>query len=281
MKSETPLPTRRDIHGWTDKFREYGQDYQEVHSPNELDFTSQAPVILALISDWHIGHPSTHVDRITEEVEAVAKKRNTFALLLGDMIDHMNWNPGQYDQKQTPEQLLFFRSLVDYLADKKSLLLYVQGDHDGWLMKSGYDPKEEILQRGIHATNGPTHLNINVKGMDKRVGVAHQLPGNSIYNNNHPQRRALNVGGAFHGADVVASGHNHQKANQRMYVNEWGKTKPVDLIALGAYKPTDEWLKKKGFRPQGAEQLYGTAVKIDGRRGEVVVYDDILEATKR
>lgn len=281
MESKTPLPQQPDHRGWTDRFRNYGQEWHETHSPNKLDFTSQAPVILNFIADWHIGHPTTHVDRITQEVESVAKRRNSFAILLGDMIDNMGWNPGQFEQKQTPEQILFFRSLLDYLADKRSLLLYVQGDHDGWLMRAGYDPKQEAIQRGVHGTNGPTHLNVNVKGMEKRIGVAHQLPGNSIYNNTHPQRRALNVGGAFHGADVVASGHNHKKANQRMYVNDWGITRPVDLLALGPYKPTDSWLQKKGYHSQRPDEMYGTAIKIDGRRGEIVVFDDIIKANRR
>lgn len=280
METNTPLPQQPDHRGWTDRFKSYGQEWQETHSPNVLDFTSQAPIILNLIADWHIGHPTTHVDRITQEVETIARKRNSFVFLLGDMIDNMGWNPGQYEQKQTPDQILFFRSLLDYLSDKNKLLLYVQGDHDGWLMRSGYDPKQEAIQRGVHGTIGATEVNLKVGEYEKRIGVAHQLPGNSIYNRNHPQRRALNVDGAFHGADVVASGHNHQKANQRTYVNEWGISRPVELIALGAYKPSDSWLSKKGYKEQRPDEMYGTSIKIDSRRGEIVVFDDIIKANK-
>lgn len=279
MESKTPLPSQWDYRTWGAYFGINSADWQETHSPNKLDFTTNAPAILNFIADWHIGHPTTHVDRITQEVEVIAKKRNSFAVLLGDMIDNMNWNPGQFEQiGQTPEQILYFRSLLDFLADKRSLLLYVQGDHDGWLMKAGYDPKQEAISRGVHGTNGPTQMNITYRDGEKRIGVAHQLPGHSVYNPNHPQVRAERE--IFRGADVIVSGHNHRKGNQRIYPNEWEGSRPVDLIALGPYKPTDSWLAKKGFKVQEPEQMYGTAILIHPGRGEICVFDDILKGNK-
>ena len=281
MKVETPIPNQRNIFEWANIFNRAGEDQKDMMSPNELQFSSTAPVILNMLSDWHLGHAETHTDRVVQEVEVIAKKRNSFAVLLGDMIDAMGWNPGQLEEsKQIPEQVMFFRALIDHLADKNSLLLYVRGDHEGWLMRQGYDTGREVIDRGVHATNGPTLMNVQVRDMHKRIGVAHRLPGHSIYNRNHPQRRALNVDGAFHGADMVISGHNHQKANQRVYVNEWGGNRQVELIALGAYKASDSWLKKMGYRPQGSEEMYGTSIKIDGDRGEVYVTDDIVKANK-
>lgn len=279
MITETPLPQGWDYKEWGSIMGMAGRDWQETQSPNKLDFTTTAPILLNFIADWHIGHPTTHYDRITQEVEVIAKKKNSFAVLLGDMIDNMNWNPGQFEQTgQTPEQVLYFRSLLQFLADKRSLLLYVQGDHDGWLMKAGYDPKQEAIQRGVHGTNGPTQMNIRYKDGEKKIGVAHQLAGNSIYNPNHPQIRAERE--IFRGADVIVSGHNHRKGNQRQYMNEWEGVKPVDFIALGPYKPTDSWLAKKGYKTQEPEQMYGTTVTIDTRRGEIYVNDDIVKANK-
>lgn len=280
MKAETPLPTTYSYREWGSIMNMASMDWQETHSPNKLDFTASAPTILNFIADWHIGHPSTHYDRITQEVELIAKKRNSFAVLLGDMINGMHWNPGQFEEiGQIPEQVLYFRSLLDFLSDKHKLLLYVSGDHDGWLMKMGIDPKQEAIQRGVHGTNGTTQMTVKYKGGEKRFGVAHLLAGNSIYNPNHPQIRAERE--VFRGADVIVSGHNHRKGNQRQYMNEWEGAKPVDFIALGAYKPTDSWLAgKKGFKPQEAEQMYGTAVTIHTGRGEIYVNDDIVKVNK-
>lgn len=257
------------------------KDWQETQSPNKLDFTATAPTIINFIADWHLGHPSVHYDRITQEVEVIAKKRNSFAVLLGDMINGMHWNPGQFEEiGQVPEQVAYFRALLDFLADKNSLLLYVQGDHDGWLMKMGIDPKQEAIARGVHGTVGLTQMTVKYKDGEKRFGLAHLLAGSSIYNPNHPQIRAENE--AFRGADVIVSGHNHRKGNQRQYRNEWEGAKPVDFIALGPYKPTDSWLAgKKGFKGQEAEQMYGTAVTVHTGRGEIYVNDDIVKANGR
>lgn len=279
METNTPLPQGWNHREWGSIFGMASKDWQETKSPNKLDFTATAPTLLNFIADWHIGHPSTHYDRITQEVEVIAKKRNSFAVLLGDMIDNMNWNPGQFEQiGQAPEQILYFRSLLQFLADKRSLLLYVQGDHDGWLMKAGYDPKQEAIARGVHGTNGPTQMTVKYKDGEKRIGVAHQLPGHSVYNPNHPQVRAERE--IFRGADVIVSGHNHRKGNQRIYPNEWEGARPMDLIALGPYKPTDSWLAKKGFKVQEPEQMYGTAITINPGRGEIYVLDDIVKANK-
>jgi len=87
--------------------------------------------------------------------------------------------------------------------------------------------------------------------------------------------------GSMHGADVIFSGHNHQKGVATSYTHEMGVPREVTYVALGPYKATDSWLAKKGFPAQQADEMFGVAVKFDGRTHEIVADMDILRANSR
>jgi UDP-2,3-diacylglucosamine pyrophosphatase LpxH len=283
--SRSPAPKEPSMREWFGRFKER---QEQVGQPsNDVALTFLVPSIINLMSDLHIGHPTTHYKRIEDEVNTVSGTPNSYVILVGDLIDNMNWNPGQMDQmEQTPEQIGFMWSIIKHLARGQKLLHNIMGDHDeSWLMKQGYSMSRELRDLGVSYSTGPTFVHIDVRDGKRydqhyELGIAHQLPGHSIYNTTHPQARSLRFG-SFHGVDVVASGHNHKKGVARAFTHELGKPKPVDMIALGPYKPQDSWLLKKGWPAQQPAEMYGTAVYFDGKTHDIVVDMDILRMNKR
>lgn len=272
-------PQTPNFESWSQRF----QRSQEAFPQNShvLDFTFLGPAVINFMSDLHAGHPTTHYDRIDKEVNSIVKNPEGFVFLVGDLIDNMHWNPGQFEEmEQTPEQVGYIHAMINYLADNGKLLGSWDGDHDGWLAKSGMDIRTLLFIMGIHSMQGPTYVNAHLEQADYRIMGAHQLPGHSMYNNTHPQMRAERFGGG-RGADVIVSGHNHQKGHAEDYSREWpGEPHLVHYLALGSYKPEDSWLNKKGFPPQRAKQMYGSAVRLDNRKKHILYYEDILEANR-
>lgn len=276
---ETPVQDPLDFHGWSTRFKERQKDFPD--NPNDVSLTFASPALISLISDLHLGHPSTDYKRVEDELTAVVNTPNSYVIFVGDLINNMNWNPGQFEEmEQTPEQILYLKEIFKYLTDHNKLLHSIQGDHDGWLSKSGYNIHNELADKGVSVSNGPTYIHAKVGKQEYDMGGAHQLPGHSIYNVNHPQMRAVRFG-SMHGADVVFSGHNHKKGVAKAYQHELGKPKETTYIALGPYKAEDEWLAKKGYPQQSPEEMFGVSVYLDSLVKEVEVDLDIVRANKR
>lgn len=276
----TPLPERGDFKDWSNRFKAR-QDETGVFR-NELEFTFTAPILINLIADMHVGHPTTNYARIEQEADEIVKTANSFVMILGDQINNLNWNPGQMEEmEQPPEQIEYVRSFYEYLATYNKLLLVMQGDHDGWLLKAGFDMLTEVPDHyGAHATHGITQVTANVEEQAYKMGMAHQLPGHSIYNVVHPQMRAERFGG-LRGSDIIVSGHNHKKGYATDYQQNFDGTHQVHYIALGPYKETDAWLAKKGFKRQDPTQMFGAAIHLEAEKKHIVYVDDIVEANQR
>lgn len=272
----------KDYRQWSKRFRDRQKEVGGNDYHNRVEYTFAAHPLLNLISDWHVGHPTTRYKRIEDEINAIAGTANSFVVLMGDEIDNMHWNPGQFEQmEQTPEQIQFFMAIIRFLAKQEKLLLRISGDHDdSWLKKAGFDLGMYVREHGANTTTGPTHLIANTNGQRYVGFLAHRLPGHSMYNSNHPQMRSDRFG-AGRGADFIASGHNHQKqiASGKTYNNE-GRTKPIKYLALGAYKPTDSWLQKQGYSPHtnAPHEMFGAAVLLDGKKKKVHTSSDIVKA---
>ena len=276
-KSELEMP--KSLQDWTERYKKRQEEFPD--SSNEVSFEFIAAPLINLISDMHIGHPSTNYKRIEDEINAISETDNSFVIFAGDLINNMVWNPGQMEEmEQTPEQVGFLRSIFNHLTDKDKLLHSLQGDHDGWLKRSGMDVQTELPEKGVSVSNGPTYFHMDVGDKHYDMGGAHQLPGHSIYNVNHPQMRSVRFG-AMHGADVVFSGHNHKKGVAKAYQHELGEPKETTYVALGPYKSKDDWLAKKGWAEQKPEEMFGVSVFLNKDVKEVETDLDIVRANKR
>lgn len=277
--SRSSAPQEPSLKDWFGRFRERQQEFGQPQ--NEVTLSFLVPSIINLISDWHIGHPTTNYKRIEDEVNSISGTPNSYVILAGDEIDNMGWNPGQYQEmEQTPEQIGFLRAILRHLAGAQKLLHHIAGDHEAWTTKAGVNLQAELPPMGVSVSQGPTYFHVDIKNQHYEIGGCHQLPGHSIYNTTHPQARSLRFG-SFHGVDVVFSGHNHKKGVATSFTHELGKPKEVHMIALGPYKSSDSWLAKKGFPPQQSDEMFGTAIYLDGKTHDIVVDMDILRMNNR
>lgn len=272
---ETP-PT---LNEWHQRFQERAAKFPK--NQTDVTFTFTTPAMINLLSDLHIGHPTTNYKRIEDEINVISDTENSYVIFVGDLINNMNWNPGQMEEaEQTPQQIGYLKSIIDHFVKKDKLLHAIHGDHDGWLKKSGYDIYGDLAEEGVSSSNGPTFFHMNVDQQLYEMAGAHQLPGHSIYNPTHPQARAYRFG-SMHGADVIFSGHNHKKGVAATFQHELGQPKEVNLVALGPYKEHDDWLAKKGWPEQRPEEMFGVAVYLNALVHQVEVDLDIIKANKR
>lgn len=277
--SRSAVPNTPTMSEWFERFKER---QEKINQPNnEVILRFLVPSIINLIGDWHIGHPTTNYKRIEDEVNIISGTPNSYVILMGDEIDNMGWNPGQYQEmEQTPEQIGFLRSIIKHLAGAQKLLHHIAGDHEAWTTKAGVNLQDELPPLGVSVSQGPTYFHMDVGKQHYELGAAHQLPGHSIYNTLHSEMRSVRFG-SMHGADVVAGAHNHKKGIAKAFSHDLGKPQEVTYIAVGPYKSSDSWLMKKGFPAQQPEEMFGVAVYFDGKDHEIVADMDILRANKR
>ena len=278
----TPVAKSQDFDYWTDRLNTRQSEYLKTSEiqTNHVEIRLPRTSTIALIGDTHAGSPYVNYERIHQEINAVVAKPDTYAILLGDIIDGFFFNPAQFEQiEQVPEQLQYNEALLRHLARNKKLLVGFGGDHCLWGKKMGYSAYSEFHEKtGAYYLQGLGFISIHIGENEYRIAGAHRLPGNSIYNRNHPQMRAAKFGGAM-GSDVVVSAHTHQKQISVSSVQEFGGvSSPITFISIGPYKAQDDYSRKLGFAVQTPQDMFGCAIRLDEGRKRVTAYYDILEA---
>jgi predicted phosphodiesterase len=289
LKGEAPVfeTRRKDIEQglqyWTGRVTERQTAYHEtVESDNLVKVALPKTSLITFQADQHIGGAYTDYDRIYKEAEIIANTNDSYVILGGDIVDAFFFNPAQYeDIEQTPEQIEYARALVKFYADKDKLLGAIVGNHSMWIKKAGFDPYRYIMQ-GVEAPylHGISYFQVGVGAEEYKITGNHMFKGSSIYNNSHPQRRAMNE--SARGSDVVFSGHWHTKGiSQQAFQEFGGKSQVTTMIALGTYKATDEYIKTYGFSNRDPNSMYGVTVKLDAERHLVTPYYDTIEAHRQ
>lgn len=265
---------------WSSRARRRQSEYMETQERNTcVEISLPDTSLITFSADHHIGGAETDYARIEQEAELIVNTPNSYVVLLGDLVDAFFFNPAQYqDLEQTPEQIEYARSYVKYLADNKKLLAVWTGNHDQWIKRSGFDPYRYILE-GIdtYYFHGVGYVRADVAGEEYRITGNHMFKGSSLYNNVHPQRRAINE--MAHGSDIVVSGHWHTKGiSQQPFQGFGGESQIATMIALGTYKASDEYIRTYGFNNRDPKSMYGASVRLDKERHLVTPYYDTVEA---
>ena len=280
----TPLPETTDFGYWSNRFIDRQRQYKETAEiqRDHIEIAFPNTTTINFIGDTHIGSPDTDYNRIVQEIESIVETPNSYAVLVGDLVDGMFFGQAQHEQiEDIPEQFAYMQALVEHLGDNDKLLAGWSGDHDMWIKKMGLSAYAEFTKRtGAYLMQGLGYLTAKIGDQDYHLTVAHQLPGHSMYNKTHPQNRAYKFGGAA-GSDIVVSAHNHQKGISHQWEKSFGgETHEVIYASLGAYKSTDDYARKKGFAQQSPEEMGGVAIRIHKDSKQIEVFDKILEANK-
>jgi len=269
---------------WSPRFVRRQEEVLEAREQQtnsvEIEFPAEK-ICINFMADLHSGGEADY-GRINKEVETIVNTPNSYVILLGDVIDGFFFNYAQMEQiEQVPEQIQYTKSLLKYLGENKKLLVGWAADHDKWMDKMGNSMYADFFENtGAYYMYGLGYVTLQVGKTEYKLTGAHKLPGSSIYNNNHPQDRAVRFGGAW-GSDIIVSAHNHKKGHsEKTFTGFGGEAIHVHQIALGPYKCQDEYSKKNGWSKQVPEEMYGSAVILEPDSKYVRYYDDILLANK-
>jgi predicted phosphodiesterase len=269
---------------WSQRARTRQAQYKETA---ERDYCVEIGLpdtcLINFMADLHIGGAETDYKRIEDEIQIIVNTHNSFLMIPGDLIDAFFFNPAQYeDIEQIQEQIEYAKALVKYVADHKKLLAVWTGNHDMWVKKAGFDPMRYILE-GIETYyfHGVGYVKTTIADQESyNITGNHLFKGSSVYNNSHPQRRAINE--VAHGSDIVVSGHWHTKGiSQQPFQSFGGESQIATMIALGTYKASDEYTRTYGFGVRDPKSMYGATVRIERDFHTVTPYYDILEAHRR
>lgn len=256
--------------------QELGEDYIE-HGEVTLSDTS----VVNFMGDPHFGAREGDLDRLKREFDLILATPNSYVVLIGDILNNFFFNPAQFEELvQAPIQIKLFRALIDELAKYHKLLAGWEGNHDYWSCRSGNDIYNDFMQRtGAYLFFGLSYLTLHIGEADYKIAGSHAFnTAGSQYNPNHPQDKAYRFIGAW-GADIVVSGHTHDKGTQiKDFVEYGGGDIRAHFINVGGGKHGDDFIRNKGMKKKGTQGMSGQSVILTKDKKRIRPYHDITEA---
>lgn len=187
----------------------------------EMRFPAR-PVAIMFSSCSHIGGRYTWYKALRETFDRLEATDRLYVALMGDEIE--GFLPGFRDAQAVADQVLPIKVqraiLSSYLkrwSEAGKVLFGCHSQHGGeWYERAvGLNPVKEEFQRSETCFfDGRGLVKMWVGEQLYVLAVAHSFKGSSIYNPNHPQRRASLFD--YPSADVVAQGDKHRYAAQNM-----------------------------------------------------------------
>jgi len=272
-------------------FQEYGTLFERRQQEREQSFIipehieikihSDKPILLVPFGDIHAGGEEVDYKRVTREISQVANTSGVFAITLGDLTNSMFWGgAGQdHDIGSFGEQNNYMRAAVSILAKQKKLLASWAGDHDMWSTKTGESIYESFRMMGIHYLEGVSYISLWVGNELYKISGAHRHNGFSIYNKTHGAMRMYRDEGE--GSDICITAHMHKKGINQQPVKSFGGDQTlIHLIAIGAYKRSDEYLRKKGYPRLKDEEMGAQSILLSPTEHDIQVFWDVEKGLK-
>ncbi len=196
-----------------------------THETITLD--TMAPVAIIFVSCSHLGSRYVQHEAFEKLLNDVLEIPRLYWWALGDETEGFT---GFFDVASAHEQALadpklqrrLLAHVLDKLAAAGKLLCGFASQHGSdWMRrKTGEDPiKQMYLAREIPYFDGQAFIKLRVGPEDYRIFSAHEMPGNSMYNKNHPQKRAALFKAPT--ADVIVMGDKHTYSVQQSAVDTW------------------------------------------------------------
>lgn len=284
---DTPIPEHKDFTYWNRRLGRRAREHQETDEAVKFAHITlpERPCLVSLVGDYHVGNYSVDHERIEQEVVLIKETPFSYVGAMGDLADHMFWNPSQaYDESsQFPDQVEWVNAMFRYLNDGESpnkLLFSIVGNHDDkWAKKTGMSLYHNFSQKfGAYLFRGPSVLELQLGEESFRGLVSHQFLGGSMYNPNHPQTRAIRDHGLGVDIDFIFSGHTHRKGIQQQSYGDGRRGKRVVAGNIGTYKRTDSYGEDKGFFPATEEEMFGLSFIYLPKPRYIIGFDDIMVA---
>jgi hypothetical protein len=202
----------------TRRTQEAVESVDPIFVNDTISIDADAPIGIIFVSCAHIGSRYVNHKAFQELLEKVLDIPRLYWFALGDDTEGMT---AFFDVASAHEQALadprlqrrMLALILDKLAAHKKLLCGFAGQHgaDWERRKRGADPiKQMYLDRKVRYFDGQAYIKLDVGGQLYRLFAGHQLPGSSMYNRVHAQKRAALWKAPT--ADVVIQGDKHTYA---------------------------------------------------------------------
>lgn len=284
------FPSPRNFKEWTSVILRQQKDRKELLGIPEhvsVDIQTTKPILVGLVGDVHAGGAEVDYQRFANDVNDI-KSVGGYTITVGDLTDSFFFMPEVGEQIISgDEQVLYMQSALEHLADRNKLLAAWGGDHDMWSKdKSGaHTLYHQFHQKfGAHYLEGVSYLDVNLQNGRDTVTYpfvgSHRHNGYSVYNDAHASLRQYRDEGV--GAMVSFTAHNHKKAHlEQTHKLHGGHEVVVHSIALGSYKISDRYSRKKGFAVSDDASLGAFGLILDPDQRDVEVCWTIEDAIKK
>lgn len=226
----TPLPDELTLEQFIELARLSQQAVNSVDpilTTETITITTKRPVGIVFTSCAHLGSRYVLHEQYAAFLERAITIDGLYWIDLGDQIEGFS---GFFDVASASESALadervqraMLAKVIEKLVNANKLLAAFAGQHgaDWKRRKTGTDPiKEMYLDRRIPYFDGQAYIHLDIGHERYQLFMAHQLPGNSMYNRNHPQKRAALFKAPS--ADVIAMGDKHSTSVQRTTLDTW------------------------------------------------------------
>ena len=263
----------RSFEQWQKELLERQASRQELGGIPELqkiNFNGERPITLALIGDVHAGSDTCDYELFGATIELVKNHPDVKAVLMGDLIDAFFWNQAlQGDMLNHNEQLAYMQSALDSIQGQ--IVGAFKGNHERWSEKSTVSP---LYYKWIETYKSPYFdgkgiLQMNFPNVRYNLEGSHRFPGNSMYNDNHPQMREARFG--QQGLDIYVSAHTHKKSYHSQFVNVAGERLQQHYINVGTFKGHDGYGADMGYDPLRNDQLGAVFITLNPDNRDVDV----------
>ncbi len=232
------------------------QDALNAASPSNLhhhiSLDTDAPIVLAFPSDWHIGNKGTDMKRLKADCELMESHPRVYVALGGDPVDNFIFEKMASAARsqvvgQIDIQWRLFRHRILKLYESNSLLWVSAGNHDAWTRKAaGIDNMLNVLSDipvCYTGEGGFVHLTV---GQQKYVIYRKHKPMSNSKINALLFLKNMLWRDAPVEFDIGVSEHLHKAAIETVEYRPGTKIDRV-LIACGSYKVKDAYAEDLGY----------------------------------
>lgn len=217
-----------------------------------ISLDADKPIGVIFCSCTHLGSRYVNHGAFVELLNKVLDIPRLYWMDLGDQIEGFT---GFFDKRAAHEQALadpklqrkMLAKVLDRLMERDKLLCGFAGQH-GAIWEATHraeDPvKRMYLERKTRYFDGQAFIKLDVGPERYRLFAAHEMPGNSVYNKNHPQKRAALWKAPT--ADMIVMGDKHTTSVQQESVDTF------EYLA-GERSSYQRWLVQVGTAKTGPD----------------------------
>lgn len=220
-------------------------DQCKPRSYEEFEYEFDESIILAFLSDLHIGSSSTKYIRFWEYCKKIKYTANTKVFLLADLIENFGKffrGSGIHDQLMPPpQQKNDAEWLVKYLGEDK-ILGIIQGSHEEFSHENDSFDFSKYLANKINVPylGFGSLVKFKIGVNEYKVYLSHEDMYYSKFNLCHGLKRICREEKDY---DLGVSAHNHTGDIEYFEV----EGEPKRAMKLSGYKNPDRFLDKKRY----------------------------------